>query len=89
LNSDVKTKPVASFGVRFNQNQWLQKFMFIAEMARLGVGRPGDFNFSFTDDERQTLVDVAMAMDLYIPKILLSLLNICLRKFHRLSRLYI
>jgi hypothetical protein len=32
------------------------------EMVRLGVGRPGDFNFSFTDDERQTLGDVAMAM---------------------------
>jgi hypothetical protein len=48
--------------VRFNQKQWLQEFMFITEMVRLGVGRPGDFNFSFTDDERQTLGDVAMAM---------------------------
>ena len=53
---------MTSFGVRVNQKQWLQEFMFITEVVRLGVDRPGDSNFSFTDDERRTLVDAAMAM---------------------------
>ena len=53
---------MTSFGVCVNQKQWLQEFMFITEVVRLGVDRPGDSNFSFTDDERRTLVDAAMAM---------------------------
>jgi hypothetical protein len=48
--------------MRVNQKQWLQEFMFITEMVRLGVDRRGDSNFNLNDDERRTLVDAAMAM---------------------------